>query len=65
MEYEELRLRRGSPLAYGVMGIACSSSFLQRICIGNHMGLSAIFKKLHSNPCGYLLIIRHLANNNQ
>ena len=27
------------------------------------MGLSAILKKLHSNPCGYLLIIRHLANN--
>ena len=49
------------------------------ICIGNHMGLSAIWKKiarqfrpvvsvikkkLHSKTCGYLLIIRHLASKN-
>ena len=27
-EYEELHFRRGSPLAYGLMGIACSSVFL-------------------------------------
>ena len=26
--------------------------------------VSAIFEKIHSNPCGYLLIIRNLANNN-
>ena len=26
--------------------------------------LCAIFLQFHSNPCGYLLIIRHLANNN-
>ena len=27
-EYEELRFRRGAPLACGVMGIACSSYFI-------------------------------------
>ena len=48
------------------------------ISIGNHMGLSAIWRKklhgnrqviafffkLHSKTCGYLLIILHLANKN-
>ena len=37
------------------------------LCIGNYMGLSAIWEKIctvrhHSNSCGYLLIIRHLPN---
>ena len=34
--------------------------FLTYVCIGNHMGLSEIWK-IHSNPCGYLLIIWHHA----
>ena len=47
-------------LARPVMG----TIFLVYIRIGNHMGLSAIFFKLHSKTCGYLLIIRHLASKN-
>ena len=37
--------------------ILCPGNNYYKINIGSHKGLSAIFKILYSNPCGYLLIL--------